>query len=1146
MIVPPLNQAELREIIEGPAGGASSFDPPELIDQLIDEVIQTPGALPLLSFTLEQLYFKYLKRQEAAQAVGDTIERALTQEDYDDLGGVIGSLRTRADEEYDKLSDDAHRETMQRVMLRMVAVEGGELARRRVPLVELEYPKATENKRVKEIIDRLIEARLLVRDRTEAGSAEEAEVYVEPAHDALVRAWDRLLRWKQGFEEYLSLQRTLAAAADGWASEGSNAKSGLLWNNNPRLPQLQEILVPDARGNGNGNNFLRTVRQSLWPSTTVTEEPTWLNRRETEFVQTSVVRRANVLKRIVGITVAVVVALSGLTLYAFDRQQEAVTQTGLANQRLEAESTARADAEIQEEKAVQAAETAVAEASIARSRQLAAESLVQSQSGQHEFASLLAVESGIAADTSAAFSAIRRAVPESNQRRKVFYSPSGSVHHAKWNEDESRILATYATYAEAGAIVWDVETKAALFKFQDTNNCRARNIFPCFVAHAIWSKDESKILLSGNEGSLWVWDLNSQSSRAILQDYPLGFKHATWNNEETQILTVDDENTIRTWDALTGKAVSTKLNAQEVVDSKKWRLDQAISLSINKAVQSSVTNAMSMVESFMAATNVQRYVSHAEWSTDRSQILSLGNEISLWDVDAKEELLHIGLEQRSAGLGGAIWSAKLNRDGSQILSTGCDLVSDLGICGRGSVHIWSTENWREIRPLESMTESDQLVEWSPDGSKVFVQGGQTKADIWTIQTGEHVTLKTAGNKNFNYAKFSSDGTKMVTISYKDATSYQDEIAQIWDVNNGQELISYEYNNFIHPSDISTDASMFLAVGNDDNAYIMEALTGSTIAMVDLEKNIRQAIWNADESLILIIEDGGVARVWDFANNEEVFVLPKEDCDENLPDDCFFSYVFKWGNRESKILRADFSGSVSIWDVEKRAMKMALTTQPMGVEFIEWNNDDTRVLVGGCDAIDGMGNCIQENIIIIDASNGAEISTLQGPRIDAQWSPDGRYIFADGRVWMVQTGQALMDLTVRDRYISSAQWSIDGSKIFIVRQDGQIESFYIDMNDVVNAACKALPRNMTQYEWVDFTFESYRPTCPEAPIPPDAIEAVTNEARVFAQNGNLPAAAERLSQLILWLRQNGQFNTFGTERARWLAMLQGGWNPWAGE
>jgi len=62
-MVPPLSQDELREVIEGPASvRVLYFEPPRLVEKLINDVIQTPGALPLVSFTLSELYLKYVER----------------------------------------------------------------------------------------------------------------------------------------------------------------------------------------------------------------------------------------------------------------------------------------------------------------------------------------------------------------------------------------------------------------------------------------------------------------------------------------------------------------------------------------------------------------------------------------------------------------------------------------------------------------------------------------------------------------------------------------------------------------------------------------------------------------------------------------------------------------------------------------------------------------------------------------------------------------------------------------------------------------------------------------------------------------------------------------------------------------------------
>ncbi len=163
-VVPPLTQDELRDVIEQPARRAAiHFEPADLVDKLVNEVIQTPGALPLLSFTLSELYLSYFRRYQD----GEADERTLIEADYEAIGGVAGSLSQRASAEYDQLGDGSPdvspaQATMRRVMLRMIAFEGGELARRPVHHEELIYPDEAENERVKIVLANSIEARLLV------------------------------------------------------------------------------------------------------------------------------------------------------------------------------------------------------------------------------------------------------------------------------------------------------------------------------------------------------------------------------------------------------------------------------------------------------------------------------------------------------------------------------------------------------------------------------------------------------------------------------------------------------------------------------------------------------------------------------------------------------------------------------------------------------------------------------------------------------------------------------------------------------------------------------------------------------------------------------------------------------------------------
>src|SRR5208337_4574169 len=110
--------------------------------------------------------------------------------------------------------------------------------------------------------EELTAARLVVRGREEAGRK-----YIEPAHDVLVKGWEKLRQWsKDGFEE-IQLRDQLNPAVLDW--EGSWAG---LWDTSPRLDQLRDDLA--------------------------SPESSWLNRDETRFFRKSVeLRRWNRFRR---------------------------------------------------------------------------------------------------------------------------------------------------------------------------------------------------------------------------------------------------------------------------------------------------------------------------------------------------------------------------------------------------------------------------------------------------------------------------------------------------------------------------------------------------------------------------------------------------------------------------------------------------------------------------------------------------------------------------------------------------------------------------------------------------------------------------------------------------------------------------------
>ena len=238
-IVPALSHHELREIIEMPARALElSFEPPSLVDTLIDEVLQAPGGLPLLSFALRELFVRCATRNT---------DRLLTQDDYERMGRLSGALSQRASALFQALiaQDPACAATARRVFLRMVVERDGEWSRRRAHRDEFVYPDKVETARAAKILATFRDARLVLFDK---------EAW-EPANDWLVRGWPMFSMWRTQFStKALSLQAELANAAQRWYDR---RRASDLWSDDPRLTDaVAALAVSDSWLNAHERAFL--------------------------------------------------------------------------------------------------------------------------------------------------------------------------------------------------------------------------------------------------------------------------------------------------------------------------------------------------------------------------------------------------------------------------------------------------------------------------------------------------------------------------------------------------------------------------------------------------------------------------------------------------------------------------------------------------------------------------------------------------------------------------------------------------------------------------------------------------------------------------------------------------------------------------
>jgi DNA-binding SARP family transcriptional activator/WD40 repeat protein len=199
----PAPSAEgLREMIEMPAAAVGVAFEPGLVERIAADVKDQPGALPLLEFSLTDLFDR---------RTADVI----TFEGYEETGGVAGALGRRAELIHGGLGAEAQNATRE-VFLRLVNVtDAGRDTRRRIRRSELAH-LGIESGAIEEVVRGFGEQRLLTFDRDPVTRGPTVEV----AHEAILGAWPRLAEWIDGYREDLLLRGRLAAAVDEWEESG--------------------------------------------------------------------------------------------------------------------------------------------------------------------------------------------------------------------------------------------------------------------------------------------------------------------------------------------------------------------------------------------------------------------------------------------------------------------------------------------------------------------------------------------------------------------------------------------------------------------------------------------------------------------------------------------------------------------------------------------------------------------------------------------------------------------------------------------------------------------------------------------------------------------------------------------------------------
>jgi WD40 repeat protein len=1021
-IVPAMTRAELREAIEKPAETrVMYFEPHELVEELIDEVDNMPGALPLLSFALSQLYLKYLKRQRVAEYGNETIDRALTQADYEELGGVMQSLTQRADEEYQKLVNEnsAYDQVIPHVMLRMIALTGGELARRRVPLSELEYPEE-KNILVKQIIERFSKARLLVEGQDAQGS-----LYVEPAHDALVRGWEKLLAWKQKEEENLILQRRLTPAVADWQSIASQQQqaSGFQRRAKPVInwldgklsvvenffdkvnPQIETHFVRLWEGIPNGQEGLtERPSQHLWNGNpyldvldkTLNSDDNWLNTAEADFVRESVVHKKQNHKwrwRIAS-SVSSVIAITAII---------ASIQWINAQKRLISTIDALTEA----------------------SQQLF-------DSNQEFDALLTSVRAGKQAKQ-AAFGV----TPETEYRIKTQLQQSaywvkernrldghnGAVFSVSLSPD-GQLLASGS--ADGNIKLWDVETGKHLNTL--TGHIDAVNV--------VSFSPDGKLLASASDSdnTVRLWNIATGMEISFFKDYDSthntdsdsnGNQGITFSPDGRILAYVTDENNIKLLDVESGEI--------NTLSEHKYRVS-AISFSPDgKKLASASYDRKVKLWDIVTRKAEDTPISHNNWvfsvafSPDGRMLASGADGGSIQILNILEGKVH-----PIKGFSGRVTNLSFSSDGQLLIASGFN----------NAIKSWDARNLREIKEIKPLNgHSAHVNSVSSNGQILASASDDGTIRLWDIGKRKEVNFlserPTPTNIPINSVSFSPDKQLLATTT-KSCGCNKIARIRLWDASKGKLIDTLRGHTFwIESLAFSSSGKLLASGGWDKTVKLWDVAKRKDIATLKgHSKAVASVVISPDEQILASGGRDNTIKLWDISNPKE----PKKIA--NLTDHKNEVSSISFSSSGKLLASGSWDKTVKLWDITNptQAKKIAtLKGHDLGIRSVNFSPDSKLLASAGDDA----------KIKLWDVTNThapQEVDTLEGHKLiirSVNFSPDGKLLVSASddktiRLWDVATRKEINILNGhRIGGVNSISFSPNGSFLASGDKSGQI-------------------------------------------------------------------------------------------------------------
>jgi WD40 repeat protein/serine/threonine protein kinase len=961
-VVIPLTASELEQAIVEPARRIGVSIEPGLVTAITAELKAQPGALPLLQYSLSELF---------ARRTGNL----LTVNAYNTLGGVRGALAKRADELYLRLNE-TQQEAARQVFLRLITLgEGTEDTRRRAPLSEIRALQHDDDV-LDSVLDHLGWARLLTFDRDPVTRTPTVEV----THEALIREWQRLRHWLDESRNDVRMQLSLANLSREWEDAEQDA-SFLLKGS--RLHQYEKWAA--------ATSLTLTAQEHHYLQTSITEREQLAQAEQVRQQRERTLERQSVnrLRMLVFVLLGAIVLALGLSALAFNQSRIAQREWARAENAL---ATSDASAILSQGMALEASALRImsdSDSDLAIRLALEAASSdfpsAQSQRTLGEVALApgtrlrltnhtswvtdvaISPNSNLLASSSTD-ATVRIWDATSGQQRHVLTGHSGDVQSVAFSPDGQTLISAASDFE---AILWDVHTGQEVGRLSGHQRP---------VWDAAFSPDGQTAITASSDLSLILWDLASGQPIHTLTGHQAWITGVMYTADGQHALSNGRHAIL--WDLTSGEALQELIPINPITAI-------AVSPDSQIAVSGSTTGKLtlwnldtgSIIRELDGSTSEIKSIAY---HPDGNTILAgtVDGTILAWDIPTGE------IRYQLTGHTDAVLSLAICKDGMQLVSGSTDQT----------IRVWNIGHPDHLVAYGGHTGRVTAVIYSADGSTAYTSSTDGTLRGWDVNSGQArfeaafetpitslavssddtyalVGLRTGEILQWDIATQAVTGSlaghsNMVTALDMDATNpyalsaSQDGTLTLWDIPSGEAIQRFSgHNGTVYSAALTPDGTRALSASQDGLLILWDVATGTEVR--------RLAGHNGSVYSVAISPDGQTAL-------------------SGASD----SYVILWNLTTGREI-ARFAGhTAAVWDVT-------------------FSSTGDRALSGGAD----------DQLILWDIASGSELHRYAATNtvFAIAFSPNNAQAIAGQELgtldmWRVFTLDDLIDWTMQNRYL----------------------------------------------------------------------------------------------------------------------------------